>query len=166
MEQFELDKKTLSLLKQLYVISENKNEFDEQEFIEFLINNFNVYDNKKVFLDEVRKKIMELSYSEKLKFDEWKEKREYILYRDGLRCVLCDNDSKTLHCHHKKYINGTFPWEYDDNLLITLCEDCHAKFHNIEPKKEEIIYIKGKCKKDKLIQNALENQSFTPEVID
>lgn len=159
MEQFELDKKTLSLLKQLYAISEKKEKFDEQELIEFLINNFDVYKNKKQFLDDVRKKVMSLSYSDKLKFNEWKEKKDLIFFRDRYRCMLCDDDTKLLHCHHKKYINGTFPWEYDDSLLITLCEECHKKFHNIED-----VLVEKRTKKTYLIGDS--DFSFTPPIKD
>lgn len=36
---------------------------------------------------------------------------------------------KGLNIHHKYYIKGKKPWEYDNNALITLCEDCHRKRH-------------------------------------
>lgn len=35
----------------------------------------------------------------------------------------------TLHVHHNYYIEDRFPWEYDDNALITLCSDCHSETH-------------------------------------
>lgn len=36
---------------------------------------------------------------------------------------------KGLNIHHKYYIEGKKPWEYSNNALITLCEDCHKKRH-------------------------------------
>ena len=36
---------------------------------------------------------------------------------------------KGLNVHHKYYIKGKAPWEYEDDALITLCEDCHKKAH-------------------------------------
>lgn len=36
---------------------------------------------------------------------------------------------KGLNIHHKYYIFGHNPWEYKDDALITLCEDCHRKRH-------------------------------------
>ena len=36
---------------------------------------------------------------------------------------------KGLNIHHKYYITGRKPWDYDDDALITLCEDCHQKRH-------------------------------------
>jgi hypothetical protein len=34
-----------------------------------------------------------------------------------------------LNVHHKYYIQGYKPWEYDNEALVTLCEDCHKKLH-------------------------------------
>lgn len=34
-----------------------------------------------------------------------------------------------LNIHHKYYIQKNKPWEYDDEALITLCEDCHKNYH-------------------------------------
>jgi hypothetical protein len=70
-------------------------------------------------------------YSEKLKDPHWQKKRLEILKRDDFKCRNCYNDSKTLHVHHiyylKEYKN---PWEYDNDLLITLCESCHEIEHS------------------------------------
>ena len=34
-----------------------------------------------------------------------------------------------LNIHHKKYIKGRKPWEYEADSLVTLCEDCHHDIH-------------------------------------
>jgi 5-methylcytosine-specific restriction endonuclease McrA len=36
---------------------------------------------------------------------------------------------KSLNIHHKYYVQGSMPWEYPNDALITLCEDCHKKRH-------------------------------------
>lgn len=36
---------------------------------------------------------------------------------------------KGLNVHHKYYIAGKKPWEYDNDALITLCQDCHGLEH-------------------------------------
>jgi len=64
-------------------------------------------------------------YSEKLKDPRWQRKRLEILNRDNFTCVCCDDTTKTLHVHHIKYIYGREPWEYENELLETLCVDCH-----------------------------------------
>ncbi len=37
---------------------------------------------------------------------------------------------KGLNIHHTYYLKGCKPWEYDNDSLVTLCEDCHKKRHN------------------------------------
>ncbi len=40
---------------------------------------------------------------------------------------------KGLNIHHKYYISGLKPWEYNNDALETLCEDCHHKWHLRNP---------------------------------
>jgi 5-methylcytosine-specific restriction endonuclease McrA len=51
-----------------------------------------------------------------------------------------------LQVHHKKYIDGLMPWEYDNDTLESLCSTCHKKEHNIKPKKK-VAKKKKKVKK-------------------
>ncbi len=37
---------------------------------------------------------------------------------------------KGLNVHHKYYVYGKKPWEYEEKALVTLCEDCHQKRHD------------------------------------
>lgn len=75
------------------------------------------------------------SYGSLLFDQRWKYKRQIILERDNNCCVICKQD-KNLQVHHRQYhfnlLNGKFvaPWEYDNYLLITLCEPCHKRGHN------------------------------------
>lgn len=34
-----------------------------------------------------------------------------------------------LNIHHKYYIEGKKPWQYSNDALVTLCEECHKKRH-------------------------------------
>lgn len=68
---------------------------------------------------------MKNTYSELLKDPRWQKKRLKILDRDGFECKNCGDTTKTLHVHHRRYINGRNPWEYEDSNLVTLCCDCH-----------------------------------------
>lgn len=70
------------------------------------------------------------SYKEKLKDPRWQKKRLIIMERDRFQCSSCGDDSKTLNVHHCVYVNTNDPWDYPDNLLITLCEDCHNFEHS------------------------------------
>lgn len=65
-----------------------------------------------------------MTYSKKLKDPKWQKKRLEILNRDDWKCKSCGDKEKTLHVHHTGY-RGTDPWDTPDNMLITLCEDCH-----------------------------------------
>jgi hypothetical protein len=74
------------------------------------------------------------SYKALLFDSRWKNKRLDVLNRDQYKCVLCNSDS-TLQVHHRQYhfVKETKefkpPWDYENSLLITLCEKCHQKGH-------------------------------------
>ena len=68
---------------------------------------------------------MAKSYAEKLRDPRWQKKRLEILERDEWMCQRCQDSENTLHVHHLRYFVGKDPWDYDDRLLITLCESCH-----------------------------------------
>lgn len=73
------------------------------------------------------------SYSEKLRDPRWQKKRLDILNRDGFACTYCHDNTKTLHVHHLDYIRGAEPWEYENDYLLTLCEECHEELTNQQP---------------------------------
>jgi 5-methylcytosine-specific restriction endonuclease McrA len=74
------------------------------------------------------------SYGALLLNPKWKAKRKEILARDNNKCVFCGSGDD-LQVHHRQYHFSTKtgaykpPWEYDNNLLITVCKICHQKGH-------------------------------------
>lgn len=66
------------------------------------------------------------TYSEKLRDPRWQKKRLEILERDKWMCQMCGDEQSTLAVHHKRYLAGKEPWEYENHFLMTLCEECHA----------------------------------------
>ena len=74
------------------------------------------------------------SYKGLLLTKEWKAKRKEILQRDNLRCRCCKKETD-LQVHHRQYHYSLVlrkfrkPWEYPNELLITLCELCHQRGH-------------------------------------
>lgn len=66
-----------------------------------------------------------INYSTKLKDPRWQKKRLEILQRDNWSCQRCGDNKSTLHVHHRRYIPDRDPWDYPDDILVTLCEDCH-----------------------------------------
>jgi len=68
-----------------------------------------------------------MNYSEKLKDPRWQKKRLEILVRDSWTCQRCDDKTSTLVVHHRDYLKDKDPWDYPNELLITLCEHCHQE---------------------------------------
>lgn len=84
-----------------------------------------------------------LTYKDMLLLPEWKSKRYYILNRDNYKCQRCGKN-ENLQVHHKyysKYPNNVKvqPWNYPNDALITLCDECHKKVHK---KKIKVYYRK------------------------
>lgn len=71
-----------------------------------------------------------MTYAEQLKHPKWQKRRLEILDRAKFRCESCEDSETTLHVHHKRYRKGAMAWEYSDQELIALCEDCHESEHS------------------------------------
>jgi len=64
----------------------------------------------------------------------WDIKKDVILHRDDYKCVICGHRSGLqVHLRQYHYNDHTKqfkqPWEYADNLLISVCEPCHTEGH-------------------------------------
>lgn len=70
-----------------------------------------------------------MEYSNLLKDPRWQRERLKAMERDNFTCQLCFRRDRALNVHHKRYIPSLAPWEYPLDELITLCEDCHEKYH-------------------------------------
>ena len=70
-----------------------------------------------------------MDYKEQIKSPKWQKRRLEIMERDNFTCQICGCKDKTLHVHHTIYIPKREIWDYEDNQLITLCEDCHNNEH-------------------------------------
>lgn len=68
--------------------------------------------------------IMSPEWSEKYRDARWARKRNKILERDDYTCMEC-GATKNLQVHHVYYERGVEIWDSKDELLITLCKDCH-----------------------------------------
>lgn len=103
-----------------------------------MITNFDNVTNDEVTLNHG-------GYGSALFDPRWKAKRKEILERDKNQCVICKSD-KNLQVHHRQYhFSRTLnvfknPWEYENSLMITLCESCHQRGHRLY--KVPIKYIK------------------------
>lgn len=70
-------------------------------------------------------------YVEMLKKPQWQKRRLQMLEKADWKCVECGAEEQQLHVHHKRYIAGAKPWEYEDEDLAVLCDRCHEAEHGI-----------------------------------
>lgn len=83
------------------------------------------------------------SYSQKLLDPRWQRRRLEILDAAGWRCTYCGATDKTFHVHHRRYIRGHQPWEYEDADLAALCKDCHSNHHDDRARLDAVIARAG-----------------------
>lgn len=88
-----------------------------------------------------------MTYSEKLKDPRWRLFRDQFVTRNLLDegdnyCPECGEDSginPRWHVHHRRYIKGREPWQYDDKDLRLICEGCHERLHALEERVRNFI---------------------------
>jgi hypothetical protein len=81
------------------------------------------------------------AYSNQLRDPRWQKKRLEILSRDNFSCQICGNEKETLMVHHRYYIQNREPWDYPENLLVTLCSSCHENEHELEDEANDLVRI-------------------------
>lgn len=75
-----------------------------------------------------------MDYGELLLDIRWQAKSNQIKDRDGKKCLNC-GETKFLQVHHRQYhyVNSLRdykkPWDYPNDVLITLCKACHDQGH-------------------------------------
>lgn len=74
---------------------------------------------------------MSNNYFELLKSPLWQKKRLENLDIAGWQCDNCGNKHNQLQVHHKQYIKGKNPWEYENEQLQVLCNKCHGDMHEM-----------------------------------
>jgi hypothetical protein len=79
------------------------------------------------------------TYSEKLKDPRWQKRRLEILSKNEFACEVCGDDEETLHVHHIIYHHKRDPWNYEDNELQCLCEQCHKEIEEFIKRSTEAI---------------------------
>jgi hypothetical protein len=73
-----------------------------------------------------------ITYWEKLKDPRWQKTRLLKMEKADFSCERCGDAQSTLNIHHKEYFKGREPWEYNEQQLVCLCEDCHGYLHSRE----------------------------------
>lgn len=112
-----------------------------------------------------------MTYHEKLKDPRWQRKRLEVLNRDSFTCQNpeCRSTTKTLHIHHKRYFYGMEPWDYPNDLLITLCFDCHELEESCKGARFDLITMlcqQGFMNNDfQDLFNIISEKQYTPQQI-
>ncbi len=74
-----------------------------------------------------------MTYAEKLLDQRWQKKRLELFEAAGWQCqsTSCPHgetgEKPTLHVHHRIYLRGKNPWEYEDWAYLVLCDYCHKQ---------------------------------------
>lgn len=79
------------------------------------------------------------NYSDLLRDPRWQRRRLEILSKTDFHCDECGSGEKTLNVHHLRYRKGAKPWEYEDQDLRALCEDCHEQVHALKKRLDIVI---------------------------
>jgi Zn finger protein HypA/HybF involved in hydrogenase expression len=74
---------------------------------------------------------MKIAFGDQYKHPLWQKRRLEIMESNGFECEKCNSADKTLNVHHKQYFKGRMLWEYSDDELSCLCEDCHKSEHDV-----------------------------------
>lgn len=82
------------------------------------------------------------TYAEKLKSPKWQKKRLDILNLKGFKCEKCGDEENQIQVHHRFYITGREPWEYDNDVFQVLCEKCHEASHKKEVETIEVVPVR------------------------
>jgi hypothetical protein len=114
-----------------------------------------------------------MTYADDLKSPLWQQKRLRVFDRAGFKCERCMSRDRQLHAHHKTYLKGCRPWEYDDDLLECLCDACHTDAHadldelllviarmptHMLPYITQMLLLDGDAHRNNVIQDALDER--------
>lgn len=77
---------------------------------------------------------MALSYYEQLNHPLWARKKTEILERDGYSCTVCKSEFHKVEVHHLCYFPDLLIWEYDNELMVTVCKKHHTELTYELPK--------------------------------
>ncbi len=81
------------------------------------------------------------AYAKKLLDPRWQKRRLEIMGRDEFTCQMCGDSESTLMVHHRYYIWGREPWDYSEEMLVTLCGECHESEHDNKDASDDLVKI-------------------------
>jgi len=84
---------------------------------------------------DIAKEIKSMNYKDFLNTPFWKAVASHCKYKGKYKCHIC-NGSKQLETHHKTYENHGYE-QFNLKDLVTLCNECHSKFHDKFPERSD-----------------------------
>ena len=84
------------------------------------------------------------SYFELLKNPAWEKRRREVLDRASFECERCGARDKALHVHQGYYEKGKKPWEYPEDALTCLCEDCRMAAEDLRLQTDKLLSKVGR----------------------
>lgn len=84
---------------------------------------------------------MALSYREQMNHPLWFRKRDEILERDDYTCQICGSNLHRVDVHHLCYFPDLLAWEYDNELMVTVCNKHHTQLTYDLPKVSGLIAL-------------------------
>lgn len=109
------------------------------------------------------------TYAEKLLDPRWKEYRKTAIQFYGSKCSECPDDftepNAKIHVHHRRYLHGLDPWEYDMADILVLCEKCHTAIHDCEHKWRDQIRSMEPWTADEFSSLAAEIKDMGPHML-
>lgn len=92
---------------------------------------------------------MALNLREQYRHPLWDEKRKEILERDNNKCTVCGSSDHRLEVHHLCYLPDLLLWEYDNELMTSVCGKHHEQLNIDLPKVSGLIAFEAlKCNID------------------
>lgn len=70
-----------------------------------------------------------MNYRQLLHTPQWREFRQHVIDTKGYRCDNCGCDTDKPQVHHKGYVWGRMPWQYEVDEVRVLCDKCHGIIH-------------------------------------
>ena len=109
-------------------------------------------------------------YESLLRDPRWQKRRLEFMSAKGWKCEMCGDDREELHVHHRSYIKGNRPWEYEDSWMECLCGTCHALRHLGYAKVEKYVYKQSgiserMARVEEIEKEARENRTYINHLI-
>ena len=80
-------------------------------------------------------------YSKRYGTAPWQQAKKEALKRDGNKCRICGNEERRLHGHHLFHRTEAEKDDHSLEGLLTLCNSCHGKMHDIRFGKDGDEYV-------------------------